>query len=284
MTSYAVMEMKSIKPKISRFWLYLFVTAAGLTMVVPFYYMVVTSFKTLEEVSRVPISLALESPTIRPYQQLLEGMNYGQYMWNSFVIAVATTVGTLFFCSLAGYAFAKHNFKFKNFFFYFLLSTMLIPGSVLLVPGFLLMRDLGWLNSFWPLIVPGVSGAFGIFLARQFIAEIPDDLISAAKIDGCGDFRIYWSVVLPLSKPLLATLGILTFLYNWNNFVSPLIYLFDENLYTLPLGLALLQGRYTHVENIEMAGAALAIIPALVLFLVFQKQIVKSLSMSGLKG
>lgn len=253
-------------------------------MVMPFYYMVITSFKSIEDVSRVPISLALEAPTIRPYVQLLEGLNYGLFMWNSFLIAVATTVGTLFFCTLAGYAFAKHEFKLKRFFFYFLLSTMLIPGSVLLVPGFLLMRDLGWLNTFWPLIVPGISGAFGIFLARQFIEEIPDALIDAARIDGCSDFRIFWLVILPLSKPLLATLGILTFLYNWNNFISPLIYILDEDLYTLPLGLSLLQGRYTNTENVQMAGAALAIIPVLVLFLVFQKQIVKSLSMSGLKG
>ncbi len=253
-------------------------------MVTPFYYMVITSFKTLEDVSRVPISLALEAPTIRPYARLLEGLDYGLFMWNSFLIALITTLGTLFFCSLAGYAFAKHQFKLKNFFFYFLLSTMLIPGSVLLVPGFLLMRDLDWLNTFWPLIVPGLSGAFGIFLARQFIEEIPNDLIDAARIDGCSDFRIFWSVILPLSKPLLATLGILTFLYNWNNFISPLIYIFDESLYTLPLGLSLLQGRYSNVENVQMAGAALAIVPVLILFLIFQKQIVKSLSMSGLKG
>ena len=268
----------------SRALLYLVITTIGMVMVIPFYYMVITSLKSLEDVSRVPISLVLENPTIRPYALLLEGLDYGQYMWNSFIIATVTTLGTLFFCTLAGYAFAKHNFHYKRFFFIFLLSTMLIPGSVLLVPSFLLMRDLGWLNTFWPLIIPGMSGAFGIFLARQFIEEIPDDLIDAARIDGCSEFRIFRSVVMPLSRPLLATLGILTFLYNWNNFVAPLIYLFDEELYTLPLGLALLQGRYTQVENIEMAGAALAIVPVLILFLAFQKQIVKSLSSSGLKG
>jgi multiple sugar transport system permease protein len=205
-------------------------------------------------------------------------------MWNSFIIALTTTIGTLFFCTLAGYAFAKHDFKYKNAFFIFLLSTMLIPGAVLLVPGFLLMRDFGWLNTFLPLIMPGMTGAFGIFLARQFIQEIPTDFIDAARIDGASDFRIYWQIIIPLSKPLLATLGILTFLYNWNNFISPLIYIFDESLYTLPLGLSLLQGRFSLIENVQMAGAALAIIPVMILFLLFQKQIVRSLSFSGLKG
>lgn len=276
--------LTKIKKKIPRLWLYIFVTAFGLTMILPFYYMVITSFKTLEEVTRVPISLTLKNPTIKPYTDLLDAMSYGRFMLNSFIVAITTTAGTLLFCSLAGYAFAKHRFPFKNFFFMFLLSTMLIPGSVLLVPGFLLMRDFGFLNTFWPLILPGMTGAFGIFLARQFIREIPDDFIDAARIDGASDFRIYWQIIIPLSKPLLATLAILTFLYNWNNFISPLIYIFDESKFTLPLGLSLLQGRYTNWENVQMAGAALAIIPVLVLFFIFQKQIVRSLSTSGLKG
>lgn len=277
-------SVAKIKKRSSRFWLYVFVIGFGLVMVLPFYYMVITSFKSLEDVTQVPISLTLKNPTLKPYQNLLEAMSYGRFMLNSFIVAIATTAGTLFFCSLAGYAFAKHQFRFKHFWFMFLLSTMLIPGSVLLVPGFLLMRDFGFLNTFWPLILPGLTGAFGIFLARQFIQEIPDDFIDAARIDGASDFRIYWQIIVPLSKPLLATLAILTFLYNWNNFISPLIYIFDESKFTLPLGLSLLQGRYTNWENVQMAGAALAIIPVLVLFFIFQKQIVRSLSTSGLKG
>ncbi len=275
---------KILKQKnISRIWLYVFVTIGGIIMFLPFYYMMITSFKTLEDITTIPISLTLSQPTAKPYTDLLEGLRYGRFMWNSLIIAVITTAGTIFFCTLSGYAFAKHRFPHRETLFMFLLSTMLIPGTVLLVPGFLLMRDFGWLNTFAPLIVPGMTGAFGIFLARQFIAEVPDDLIDAARIDGCSDFRIYWQVILPLSKPLIATLGILTFLYNWNNFISPLIYLLDESKFTLPLGLSLLQGRYTKMENIQMAGAALAIIPVLILFFVFQKQIVKSFSTSGLK-
>ena len=272
------------KKRSSRIALYAFVTFFGIIMILPFYYMIVTSLKRLEDVSSIPISLTITNPTLKPYLDLLEGLAYGKFMLNSFIVAAITTLGTLFFCSLAGYAFAKHEFRYKNVLFIFLLSTMLIPGSVLLVPGFLLMRDFGWLNTFLPLIIPGMTGAFGIFLARQFIHEIPNDFIDAARIDGASDFRIYLQIILPLSKPLLATLAILTFLYNWNNFISPLIYIFDESKFTLPLGLSLLQGRYTNTENIQMAGATLAIIPVLVLFFLFQKQIVRSLSSSGLKG
>ncbi|RKY52439.1 MAG: carbohydrate ABC transporter permease [Candidatus Neomarinimicrobiota bacterium] len=272
------------KKRSSRIALYAFVTFFGIIMILPFYYMIVTSFKRLEDVSSIPISLTITNPTLKPYLDLLEGLAYGKFMLNSFIVATTTTLGTLFFCSLAGYAFAKHEFRYKNVFFIFLLSTMLIPSSVLLVPGFLLMRDFGWLNTFLPLIMPGMTGAFGIFLARQFIHEIPNDFIDAARIDGASDFRIYLQIILPLSKPLLATLAILTFLYNWNNFISPLIYIFDESKFTLPLGLSLLQGRYTNTENVQMAGATLAIIPVLILFFLFQKQIVRSLSSSGLKG
>jgi multiple sugar transport system permease protein len=268
----------------ARLWLYLVVLLGGALMALPFYYMVVTSFKRLADVSKIPLSLGLERPTLEAYEALLDGFPYGLFVLNSLVVAISTTAGSMVLCSLAGYAFAKHQFRYKEPLFWLLLSTMLIPHSVLLVPGFLLMRDLGWLNSFWPLIVPNLGGAFGVFLSRQFIAEIPDALLDAARIDGCNDWQVFWKVIMPLSKPLLATLGILTFLSNWNSFVGPLIYLIDEKLFTLPLALSLLQGRYTATENVQMAGAALAVIPVLLVFLLFQKQIVKSLTTSGLKG
>ena len=232
----------------------------------------------------MPISLGLSEPTLDAYRTLLSGMPYGRFVLNSLIVASVTTLGTMFFCTLAGYAFAKHDFRYKRILFASLLATMLVPGAVLLVPSFLLMRDFGWLNSLWALIVPHLGGAFGVFLARQFIEEIPDALIDAARIDGCTEFQVFRRVVLPLSKPLLATLGILTFLSNWNSFVGPLIYIFDEELFTLPLGLSLLQGRYTRTENVQMAGAALAVIPVLILFVFLQKRIVKSLASSGLKG
>lgn len=274
-----------LKKIIYRILLYLGMTAFGVVMIIPFYFMIITSLKRNEDVIAIPISLWFRhAPTLLPYRELLQGMPYLHFMWNSVIVSCFITFGTMFFCSLAGYAFAKHRFPAKEKLFMTMLATMMIPGSVLLVPGFLLMRDFGWLNTYLPLIIPALAGTFGVFLSKQFIESIPDDLIDAAKIDGCPDFLIYTWIIVPLSKALLATLAILTFLGSWNSFIGPLIFLLDEERYTLPLGIALLQGRYTGSENIQMAGAALAIIPVLVIFFFFQKQIVKSLSTSGLKG
>ena len=271
--------------RFSRMAVYGVVSLFGLLMVMPFYYMIITSVKTIGEVMAIPINLAPTlHPTLEPYRLLLTGLNYLKFMGNSFFIAIISTTGAMFFSSLAGYTFAKHKFPYKNKIFMAILMTMMIPPTVLLVPGFLLMRDLGWLNTYLPLIIPGLASAFNIFLARQFMESIPDALLDAGKIDGASDFRLYWSVILPLSKPMLATLGILTFLRNWNSFLGPLIYLLDEDKYTLPLALSMLQGRFSKIENVQMAGAAMAIIPVLVLFFIFQRQIVKSLSTSGLKG
>ena len=203
--------------------------------------------------------------------------------WNSFKVAFILTIGSMLLCTLAGYAFAKHNFPGKNALFLILLATMMIPGSVLLVPDFLLMRDFGWLNSFKPLIIPGLAGAFGVFLARQFVSKIPDSLIESAKLDGASEPRIFFSFILPLTKPLLATLGILTFLGSWNSILGPLIYLIDQDKYTLPLEVAMLQGRFPGADNVQMAGAVLSILPVLIIFAFFQRQIVNSLASSGLK-
>lgn len=273
------------KKKMYRILLYLGLIAFGVVMILPFYFMIITSLKRNEDVIAIPISLWFRHlPTTLPYEELLKGMPYLHFMLNSAIVSCCITFGTMFFCSLAGYAFAKHRFPAKDKLFMTMLATMMIPGSVLLVPGFLLMRDFGWLNTYLPLIIPALAGTFGVFLSKQFIESIPDDLVDAAKIDGCRDFLIYFWLIVPLSKALLATLAILTFLGSWNSFLGPLIYLLDEEKYTLPLGIALLQGRYVGSENIQMAGAALAIIPVLLIFFFFQKQIVKSLSTSGLKG
>lgn len=269
---------------LARSFLYVIMAGVGLLLILPFYYMIITSFKDLAEASSVTVDFAIKSPTLASYRDLLAGLPFVRYMLNSLLIAVSVTSGTVFFCSLAGYAFSKHRFPGRRALFIGMLATMMIPGTVLLVPSFLLMRDFGWLNTYLPLIVPAAAGAFGVFLAKQFIDAIPNDLIDAARLDGCSEFRIYWSVVLPLTKPLLVTLGILTFLWSWNRFLDALIYIYDEDLYTLPLGLSLLQGRYTFFENIQMAGAALAIVPVLVIFFLLQKHIVKSLASTGLKG
>lgn len=264
-------------------FVYLLLAASVVIMVLPFYYMVVTSFKPIKEITRIPIQLGISSPELTSYKVLLGESLFLSAVWNSLVIASALTAGNMFLCPLAGYAFAKHRFAGRDALFTALLATMMIPGSVLLVPGFLLFRDFGWLDTWLPLIIPGLVGVFGVFLSRQFITSIPDDLIHAARIDGCSEFRIYSTVILPLSKSLLATLGIFTFLGSWNSFIAPLIFLLDEDKFTLPLFISLLQGRFRGKENIQMAGAVLSILPVLVIFFFFQKQIVSSLANTGLK-
>lgn len=265
---------------------YLLLTLGAFVLALPFYYMIVTSLKAQTEIAQPTVSLVVQHPTLEPYEELFDAKNNGLVLgatFNSFLIALMSTVGAMLLCTLAGYAFAKHRFPGRDMLFLGLLATMMIPGSVLLVPGFLLMRDLHWLDTWLPLVIPGLAGAFGVFLARQFIEKIPDSLIESAKIEGWGEWRIYFSMILPLSKPLLATLGIMTFLGSWNSFLGPLIILLDEKKFTLPLVIAMLQGRFPGKDNVQMAGAMLSILPVLVLFFIFQRQIVQSLAGSGLK-
>jgi len=262
---------------------YTLLTLGAVIMALPFYYMVVTSLKPADEIAQPAVSLIVHRPTLQPYRELIDAGLVVRATWNSLVISVLLTGGSVFFCTLAGYAFAKHRFLGKETLFLALLATMMIPGTVLLVPSFLLFRDFGWLDTWMPLIVPGLAGAFGVFLARQFIEKIPDSLIESAKIEGVTEWRIFTSIILPLSKPLLATLGILTFLGSWNNFTGPLIILLNEQKFTLPLVVAMLQGRFPGKDNMQMAGAMVSILPVLILFFVFQRQIVQSLATSGLK-
>ena len=252
-------------------------------MVMPFYYMVVTSLKSNPEISESTPSFLAKHPTVQAYQDLLTTDLVYRSAINSILVATMQTAGVLFFCTLAGYAFSKHRFPGREMLFLVLLSTMMIPGAVLLVPSFLLYRDLGWLDTWIPLIVPGLGGAFGVFLSRQFMEKIPDSLIESARLEGCREFAIYARIVMPISRPLVATLGLLTFLGSWNSFLGPLIILLNEKLFTLPLVVSMLQGRFPGKDNIQMAGAMISIMPVLILFFFFQKQVVESLASSGLK-
>ena len=262
---------------------YVMLSLFAVLMALPFYYMIITSLKSLAEVSEPTISLVVKKPTTDPYHDLLKGSLFLNSAFNSLFIALASTVGSMILCPLAGFAFAKHKFPGRDFIFVSLLATMMIPGTVLMVPGFLLFRDFGWLDTWLPLIVPGLAGVFGVFLSRQFIEKLPDSLIDAAKMDGLPEWGIFVKVVMPLSKPLLATLAIFTFLGSWNSFLGPLIILQDEKKFTLPLVIAMLQGRFQGKENVQMAGAVMSILPVLIVFFIFQKQIVESLANTGLK-
>ena len=266
-----------------RFYLYLFLTVSAVFLNIPFYYMCITALKPSAEMATIEPSFWVYEPTLESIRRLLQGASYLQAGINSAIIAILTTLGNLFFCPMAGYAFAKLKFPGKDQIFLFLLSTMMIPGAVLLVPGFLLARDFGWINSFAPLVVPSMASVFFIYLSRQFMTKIPDILLQAARLDGCSEFRIYFQIVLPLCRPLFATIGVLTFLGSWNSFIGPMVYLFDEDMYTLPLVISMLQGRFKTQESIQMAGSMLSILPVLLLFFLLQKHIIDSFANSGLK-
>lgn len=256
----------------------------AISIAIPYVWMLVTSIKPVEEVQSYPPSFLVKHPTALPYQDLFRLIPMLRYMWNSIFIASAVTIANLFFCSLAGFAFAKHRFFGRDKIFFMLLGSLMIPWQVNLISGFILMRKLGWLNSYNALIVPVMAGAFGIFLCRQFIMAIPDDLIDAAKIDGCNEFDIYRLVILPLIKPVLATLAIFTFLQQWNSFIWPLIVINSSHMRTLPLALAVLNGQFGTRFAMMMAGAVIATAPIIIVFLAFQKYFMNEIVMTGLKG
>ncbi len=217
------------------------------------------------------------------YRRLWEAAPYSRYFINSIFISTASTLLTLFFCSLAGYAFAKYRFRGQKILFGILLALMMIPFQVLLVPLFGMMYKIRWLDSYKAIIIPFSVGAFGIFLMRQFIVGIPSDLIDAARIDDCSEFGIYWRIILPIIKPALGALTIYAFLGSWNSYLWPLIILRDESKYTLPLGLANLVGVYRQEYGMLMAGTLLSLMPIIILFLAMQREFVQGITLGSVK-
>ena len=266
-------------------FIYLFLIAGCLTMAIPYVWMFVTSIKPLHEIQSYPPSFLVKNPTIEPYKDLFRMIPMGRYLFNSLFVAGSITLFNVFATSLAGYAFAKHKFWGRDKLFFIFIASLMIPWQVNIIPGFVIVKYLGWLNTYKGLIIPAMAWcAFGIFLNRQYIYSIPDDLIDAARIDGCNEFMIYWNVVLPIIKPVLATLAIFTFLQQWNNFVWPLVIIHTSSMRTVPLALAVLTGQFGANFGMVMAGAVVATLPMLVIYLIFQKHIIKGVAMTILKG
>jgi multiple sugar transport system permease protein len=251
---------------------------------VPFFWMVSTSLKSGGGIFAYPPQWIPQEPTLEWYRRLGKEVNFFLHFKNSLIVSVSVTGLSLFLNSLAGYAFAKHRFRGRDSLFKLLLATLMVPAQVTMIPVFLLLKNLGFLNTYTGLIVPVSASVFGIFLIRQFIMSLPDDLIEAARIDGCSEFRIYWSVVLPLCKPVLATLGIFTFMGSWNDFLWPLVVMLKETGYTLPVALANLNGQHPTSFGLLMAAAVVVVAPVLVVFLVAQKYVIQGMAHSGLKG
>lgn len=269
----------------ARPWLYA-VLGIGLVLVVtPFVWMALGSVKSEGELRANPPTWWPQDPTLENFRELFTRLDFPQFFTNSVLVAVVVTVGNLVFCSMLGYAFAKLEFWGRTWLFRLVLATLMIPGMVTLVPLFVQISNLGMVNTYFGLILPFLAGPFGVFLMRQFIQGIPDELIDAGRVDGAGEFRIFARVVMPLCKPALATLGILTFLGSWNNFLWPLVVSSTEDMYTLPVALALYSvGQNSTQYGLLLAGSMVVVIPILILFFALQKHVVQGLATTGLKS
>lgn len=251
-------------------------------MAFPLWVMLVTALSG-QSVFSTQLDLLPTNITLANFQRVFSAWPVGQWFSNSVTVTALTTIISVVVSVMAGYGFAKLRFPLKTPLFLVLLSTMMIPTQAILVPQFRLVNALGLVGTFWAVIIPGAAATFGIFLARQFMLGIPNELIEAAKLDGAGPVRIFWSVVLPLSKPLLAVLTLLSLMYQWNDFLWPLVVLRDPSLYTLPIGLQFLQGQYQTDYGALMAMTLLTVGPLVVLFLVFQRWFVQGFATSGIR-
>ena len=278
--------------------LHLFLLAGTAAMIAPFLWMLLTSVKPEAEIFHSPPALLPSRWLWGNYAKAMEAAPFGRYFLNTAVYATASPLLNLFLCSLAAYAIARLQFRGKAVLFLAVLGTMMVPAQVTMIPTFIIIKRFpfaggndwlglggsGGLNTFWGLILPGAVGAFGIFLLRQFFLSLPRELEDAARIDGCSEFGIYWRIILPLSKPALATLAIFTFTAAWNDFLWPLIVMSREDLRVLQIGLMAFQSQHTTQWDLLMAGTVLVTLPVIAVFLVGQRYFTRGIALSGLKG
>lgn len=265
----------------------LLLTLFSLAVCYPFAWLIFSSFKTGADIVSIPIKLLPEKWTLTAYEMVLnpDRANLPQAYVNSFLVTIGTVITVLFTSSLGGFVFARLDFPGRKFLFYFVLSTTMVPFLTLLIPLYIVMKNLHLLNSLWGLWVPAIFSSFGIFLARQFIYGIPGELYDAAKIDGAGDFGIYRTIILPLTRPLLSVLAIFTFLSTFNAYLWPLVILNDKDKMTLPLVLSRIADRFGAQDyQAVMAGGVLISLPPLIVFLLFQRNFVRGIALTGLKG
>lgn len=288
---------KAMKEAAWKLVVYALLIIGSILFVAPFAWMVTASLQSVGDMFRWPPSWIPRNPTFANYIKFLQGEDLGLWFFNSAYVSLAVTFLQLLFNSLAAYTFAKRQFPGRDILFMILLATIMIPGQVQLIPNYIILKNMplfggnnilgqgghGWLDSYWGLIAPGAVSVFGIFFLRQYMKSIPDDLLDAARIDGASELRIYWQVILPLSRPALAATGIGTFTYAWNDWFWPLIITSSEQLRVLPLGLALFVVRNRTVWDILFAGSVLVTLPVLIMFIAFQRQFIRGLALSGLK-
>jgi multiple sugar transport system permease protein len=261
----------------------LLIVATGL-FTLPFLWSLSISFQPPGDVFRWPITLIPDPATLRNYERLWTEIPFARWLFNSSCVTLTVTAANLFLDALAGYAFARLRFPGRNVLFALLLATLMVPSQVVLVPKFMLLNAFGLVNTYTALIVPATVQVVGLFLMKQFFESVPRQLEEAARIDGCNRFQVFWRVVLPLSKPALAALGIYTFQGNWNEFLWPLVATTTSDMFTLPVGLAMFRYEFKVEWTMLMAGSMLIALPTLIIFLVFQRLFIQGVAMSGLKG
>jgi ABC-type glycerol-3-phosphate transport system permease component len=257
----------------------------ALFFIIPFLWILSTSLKGDTQIFTIPPQWIPEKFHWENYAKVFDRIPFLLYVKNSVFVSAIIITGTVLSSSIVAYSFACLNWPGRNFLFIIVLASMMLPIQVIMIPVFVLFKEIGWLNSFKPLTLPAFFGgsAFSIFLLRQFFLSIPKDLLDSARIDGCSEFRIYWNIVLPNSKPALATVAILTFMFSWNDFLGPLIYLSDQAKGTIALGLGMFVGQYVTEWALLMAASMLMMLPMLIIFFVFQKYFIQGFIMSGLK-
>jgi len=265
--------------------LYVVLIALALLTLFPFYWMFVLATHTQSSIFSAPPPMWFGEFLQRNYESLMGRLPFLRNIWNSFYIAAMATVTTMFFASLAGFAFAMYEFRFKRVLFATLIASLMIPPLLGIIPYYLIIQYFGWLNTPRALWVPAMASAFGIFLMRQYIASsMPKELLDAGRIDGASEFRIYWSIAIPIIRPGLATLGMLTFIGQWNNFLGPLVVLNQRESYTIPVALRTLQGQIQTDWGAILTGTALAVLPLLIIFVFASKQVIEGLVAGSVKG
>ena len=249
----------------------------------PFLWMLLSSFKDISEFYMIPPRLFPEVWLTDNYVEIFTKWSFGTYYKNSIIVTAAQLIGNLIIVLFAGYGFAKYRFRFKTFFFMLILCTTMIPWVATIIPLYIVATNLGWINTYVGLIIPGAADAFSIFLARNFISGIPDPLIEAARIDGAGERKIFFNIVLPSVKPLIAVITINKMVSSWNAFQWPLLVVNSDELRTIPIAIANLSSRFYYSYDLKMAAATMAIIPVLILYIAFQKHFVEGVTLSGIK-
>ena len=279
-----IKSVDKIKKKTNITLVYLVLAGITALVLMPFIWMVLSSFKTIDQIFAYPVTLFPKTYSIENYISIFKNYKFGNAIFNSAYIAITFTTASVFFCALGGYAFAKYDFKGRGILFVILLGTMMIPFEVTMVPLYALFNKFGWINKHIGLIIPGLANAFGIFFMRQYMTGLSSEIIESGRIDGCGEFSIFLKLILPISRPAMASLGIMFFMNSWNNFLWPMIVLKSQNMLTIAVAIrAFNQGMRTPYHLI-MAGSVVSVIPLLIIFLAFQKEFIAGITSGSVKG